>query len=70
MFRNVGWTLIIFVLKYDNYFRRGRYLFDNNDDRAKTLGGSKPKHYHVYMYTENKVESHKATMSNICVYYK
>ena len=70
MFRNVGWTLIIFVLKYDNYFRRGRYLFDNNDDRAKTLGDSKPKHYRVYMYTENKVESHKATMSNICVYYK
>ena len=23
-------------LKYDNYFRRGRHLFDNNDDRAKT----------------------------------
>ena len=45
-------------------------MFDDNDDRAKTLGGSKPKHYHIYMYTENKVKSHKATISNICVYYK
>ena len=56
--------------KYDNCFRRRRYLFDNNDGRAKTLGDSKPNHYHVYMNTENKVKSHKATISNICVYYK
>ena len=28
--------------KYDNYFRGGRYLFDNNDDCAKTLDDSKP----------------------------
>ena len=27
-----------------------RYLFDNNDDCAKTLGDSKPKHYHIYIY--------------------
>ena len=59
-----------YCFKNDNYFRRGRYLFDDNDDRVKTLGGSKPKHYHIYMYTENKVKSHKATISNICVYYK
>ena len=48
-------------------FREGRSLFDNNDDHAKTLGDSKPKHYHIYMYTENKVKSHKATICNICV---
>ena len=40
--------------KYDNYFRRGRYLFDNNDDRAKTLGDSKSKHYHLYIYVHWK----------------
>ena len=45
-----------------NYFRRGRYLFDNNDDRAKTLGDSKPKHHRIYMFTENKVKSHKVTI--------
>ena len=56
--------------KKDNYFRRGRYLSDNNDDRPKTEGDCKPKHYHIYMYTENKTKSHKATISNICVYYK
>ena len=56
--------------KYDNYFRRGRYLLDNNDDRAKTLGNSKSKHCHIYIYTENKIKSHKATISNLCVYYK
>ena len=56
--------------KYDNYFRRERYLFDNNDDRAKALGNKKPKHYHTYMYTENKVKNHKATISNKCVCYK
>ena len=53
--------------KYDNYFRRGRYLLDNNDNRAKILGDSKPKHYHIYMFTENKIKSHKATISNICL---
>ena len=49
-----------------------RYLFDNNDDCAKTLGDSKPKHYHIYiyMYSENKVKSHKVTISYVCVYYK
>ena len=46
----------------NNYFRRGRYLFDNNDDRAKTLGDSKPKHHRIYMFTENKVKSHKVTI--------
>ena len=56
--------------KYDDYFRRGRYLFDNNDDHAKTLGDSKPNLYYIYIKTENKVKSHKATTSNICVYYK
>ena len=56
--------------KYDTYFRRGRYLFDNNDDRAKTLGDSKSKHFDIYIYTENKVKSNKITISNICVYYK
>ena len=56
--------------KYDNCFRTGRYLFDNNDDRAKPLGDGKPKHYHIYMYTENKVKSHKTAILNICVYYK
>ena len=55
--------------KYDNYFGGGRYLFDN-DDCAKTLDDSKPKHHHIYMYTENKVKNHKATILNICVYYK
>ena len=48
--------------KYDNYLRRGRYLFDNNDDHAKTFGDNKPKHYHIGMYTENEVKSHKATI--------
>ena len=48
--------------KYDNYFSRGRYLFDNNDDRANTLGDSKPKHHDRYISTENKVKSHKATI--------
>ena len=56
--------------KYHNSFRKGRYLFDNNDGRAKTLDDRKPKHYHIYRDTENKVKSHKATISNICVYYK
>ena len=56
--------------KYGSYFRRGRYLFDNNDDHTKTLGDSKSKHYHIYMFTENKVKSHKAAVSNICVYYR
>ena len=51
---------------YD-YLRRGRYLSDNNNDGAKTLSDS--KQYHIYMYTENKVKSHKATISNI-FYYK
>ena len=55
---------------HDKLIILGRYLFDNNDGRAKTLGDSKPNHYHVYMNTENKVKSHKATISNICVYYK
>ena len=49
--------------KYGNYFRGGSYLFDNKDDGAKTLGDSKPKHYHIYMYTENKVKNHNATIS-------
>ena len=40
--------------KYDNYFRRGRYLFDNNDNRAKILGDGKPKHYHIYMFTKKQ----------------
>ena len=31
--------------KQDNYFKRERYLFDNNDDCEKTFGDSKPKHY-------------------------
>ena len=52
---------------YDHYFRGGRYLFDNNDDRAKTLDDSKPKHHHIYMCTENKVKKHKAAISNICL---
>ena len=56
--------------KYDNYFSRGRYLFDNNDDRVNTLRDSKPKHYNIYVFIENKVKSHKATISSICVYYK
>ena len=55
--------------KYDNYFW-GRYLLHTNYDRKNTLGDSKPKHYQIYLYTENKVKSHKATISNICVYYK
>ena len=55
---------------YDSHFRRGRYLFYNNDDRANTLGDSKSKHYHTHMYTENKLKIHKAIISNICVYYK
>ena len=33
--------------KYDNYFRKGRYLFDINDDCANNLGDSKPKNYHI-----------------------
>ena len=37
--------------KNDHYLRRWRYLFDNNNDRAKTLGDSKPKHDHIYIYT-------------------
>ena len=56
--------------KYDNYFRGGRYLFDNNDDCARTLNDGKSKHHHIYMYTEIKLKNHKATISNICVYYK
>ena len=64
MFRNAHYN----CSKYDNYFTRERYLFDNNDGRAKTLGDSKPKHYQIYMHTENKVKIHKATISNICVY--
>ena len=40
--------------KYDNYFRRERYLFDNNDNRAKILGDGKPKHYHIYMFTKKQ----------------
>ena len=46
-------------LKYDIYFRRRRYLFDKNDDCVKTLGDSKPKHYHIYMNTEKKVKAIK-----------
>ena len=56
--------------KNDSYLRRGRYLFGNNNDCSKTLCDSKRKHYHIYMYTENKVKIHKATISNIFVYYK
>ena len=56
---------VFLLFKFGNYFRRERYLFDNNDDQAKTLGDSKPKHYHKYMYTESKVKSHEATVSNI-----
>ena len=56
--------------EYNNFFRRGRYLFDNNDDHAKTLVDSNPKYYHIYMYTENKVKRHKAIITNIRVYYK
>ena len=50
--------------QYDNYCRRGRYLFDNNDDRAKTLGDNKPK---MYMYTENKVKSHSHNLKYMCL---
>ena len=42
--------------KYDNFFRRRRYWFGNNDDRPKTLGDSKPKHYHIYMFTEKAIK--------------
>ena len=42
--------------KYDNFFRRRRYWFGNNDDRPKTLGDSKPKHYHTYMFTEKAIK--------------
>ena len=55
-------------------------MLDNTDDGAKTLGDSRPKRYHIYiyiyiyiyvcMYTENKVKSHKATISNIFVYHQ
>ena len=45
-------------------------MFDKYDDGAKTLGDNKPKRYHIYMYSENKVKSHKATISNIFVYYQ
>ena len=34
------------------------------------LGDSKPEDYDIYMFTENKVKSHKAITLNICVYYK
>ena len=56
--------------KYDSYFKGGRYLFNNNDDHAKTLDDSKPKHHHIYIYTENKVKKNEATILNLCVYYK
>ena len=45
-------------------------MFDNNDDGAKILGNNKPKRYRIYMYTENKVKSHKATISNMFAYYQ
>ena len=45
-------------------------MFENDNDGAKTLVDSKPKRYHIYMYTENKVKSHKATILNIFVYYQ
>ena len=45
-------------------------MFDNNDDGAKTLGDNKPKRYGIYMYTENKLKSHKATISNMFAYYQ
>ena len=37
------------------------HLFDDHDDCAKTLGDSKPKHYHMYLFTESKIkpQSHK-----------
>ena len=42
--------LLYHCFKYENYSGRKKYLFDNNDDCAKTLGDSKPKHYHIYIY--------------------